>query len=90
MPRLGRSIVSGCVVVFVDQAVEKVTASRLRIRWRSQRRRTAACLFGWPKCERAVRPMPIVMTGVDAQHMLELAAAEDEQPVEALAAHATA
>jgi hypothetical protein len=30
------------------------------------------------------------MTGVDAQHMLELAAAEDEQPVEALAAHATA
>jgi hypothetical protein len=28
------------------------------------------------------------MTGVDAKHVLELAAAEDEQPVEALATHA--
>src|SRR4029453_11745787 len=32
--------------------------------------------------------MPVVMTGIDAQHVLELAAAEDEQPVEALATHA--
>jgi hypothetical protein len=28
------------------------------------------------------------MIGVDAKHVLELAAAEDEQPVEALATHA--
>src|SRR5438094_6932940 len=83
----GRSIVSGCIVVFVDQAAEEVTASELRMRWYSQRRRAAAYPFGWPKCERAVRPMPLVMTGVDAKHVLELAAAEDEQPVEALATH---
>jgi hypothetical protein len=62
--------------------------SEPRIRWCSQRRRTAVCLFGWPNCERAVRPMPVVVTGVDAKHVLELAAAEDEQQVEALAAHA--
>jgi hypothetical protein len=32
--------------------------------------------------------MPAVMTGTDAKHVLELAPAEDEQPVEALVAHA--
>jgi hypothetical protein len=32
--------------------------------------------------------MPAVMTGADAKHVLELAPVEDEQPVEALAAHA--
>jgi hypothetical protein len=32
--------------------------------------------------------MPIVMTGIDAKHVLELAPAEDEQPVEALATYA--
>jgi hypothetical protein len=32
--------------------------------------------------------MPVVMTGVDAKHLLELAPAEDEQPIEALATHA--
>jgi hypothetical protein len=31
--------------------------------------------------------MPVVIPGVDAKHVLELAPAEDEQPVEALAAH---
>src|SRR6266576_6604159 len=57
--------------------------------WRCPwRRRASVCLFGWPKRERAVRPMPVVVTGIDAKHVLELAAAEDEQPVEALATHA--
>jgi hypothetical protein len=32
--------------------------------------------------------MPVVMTGVDPKHVLELAPAEDEQAVEALATHA--
>jgi hypothetical protein len=32
--------------------------------------------------------MPVVVTGIDAKHVLELAAAEDEQPVEALATDA--
>jgi hypothetical protein len=33
-------------------------------------------------------PMLVVMAGVDAKHVLELAAAEDEQPVEAFATDA--
>jgi hypothetical protein len=32
--------------------------------------------------------MPVVVTGIDAKHVLELAPAEDEQPVEALATDA--
>jgi hypothetical protein len=35
-----------------------------------------------------MRPMPVVMARIDAKHVFELAAAEDEQPVEALATHA--
>ena len=35
-----------------------------------------------------MRPMLVVMAGIDAKHLLELAPAEDEQPVEALSAHA--
>ena len=35
-----------------------------------------------------MRPMLVVMAGIDAKHMLELPAAEDEQPVEALTTHA--
>jgi hypothetical protein len=33
-------------------------------------------------------PMPVVMGRKDMKHVRELAAAEDEQPVEALATHA--
>jgi hypothetical protein len=33
--------------------------------------------------------MAVVMTGMDAKYVFELAPAEDEQPVEALAPHAT-
>jgi hypothetical protein len=32
--------------------------------------------------------MLVVMAGIDPKHVLELAAAEDEQPIEALATHA--
>lgn len=38
--------------------------------------------------KRAVRPMMVVMAGIDAKPVLELPSAEDEQPVEALASHA--
>ena len=38
--------------------------------------------------ERAVRPVPVVVVGVDAEHVVEVAAVEDQQPVEALAADA--
>jgi hypothetical protein len=32
--------------------------------------------------------MPVVVTGVDTKHLFELAAAEYQQPIEALATHA--
>jgi hypothetical protein len=35
-----------------------------------------------------MRPMPVVMARVDAKDVFELAAAEDEQPVEAFATYA--
>ena len=74
--------------VFVDQAAVQVAAIELRMRRCSQRRRVSVCLFGWAKGERAVRPMPVVMAGINTKDLLELAAAGDEQPIEALATHA--
>jgi uncharacterized membrane protein YgcG len=41
-----------------------------------------------PLGERAVRPVFVVVLGIDADDALEVAAAEDQQPVEALAAQA--
>jgi hypothetical protein len=38
------------------------------------------------KRERAVRPVLVVVGGVEAEHLLEVAAADDQDPVEALAA----
>ena len=81
--------VSGCVFVFLDQAAEEVGAVELRIGWRAKRDRVSVCLLGWTKCKRAVRPMAVVVVGVGAEDVFELAAAEDEQPVEALASDAS-
>src|SRR6266542_3758144 len=43
---------------------------------------------GWLLVERAVLPVRVVVQRVDAEDMLEMTAADDQQPVEALAAHA--
>src|SRR6266540_1924381 len=43
--------------------------------------------FGRPQVECAVRPLPVVVVDVDTQHAFEVAAVEDQQPVEALGAH---
>src|SRR5207249_2826581 len=57
-------------------------------RWRRsggiQRRRVAA--IGREEVERAVRPVLVVMAAVDVEHVLEMPAAEDEDPVETLGA----
>ncbi len=79
---------SGRVFVFVDQAAEQVGAVELRIGRRSQQFRVSVCPLGWTKCECPMRPMLIVMAGIDAKYVLEVAAAEYEQPVEALATDA--
>jgi hypothetical protein len=54
----------------------------------SERGWVSVCPLGWTKCECPMRPMPVVMARIDPKHVFELAAAEDEQPVEALATHA--
>ena len=38
------------------------------------------------KLERAVRPVPVVVVGVDAQDAFEMAPSEDEDPIETVAA----
>ena len=78
--------------VFVEQAAEPVATAqaikRNRLigqhrfadrRWLRERRALA---------ERAVRPVRVVVPRVDLDDALELAAAEDQQPVETLAAQA--
>src|SRR5947208_15101367 len=79
---------SGRVFVLVDEAAKEVGARELRIGRRSERCRAPVCLFGRTKCECPMRPMLIVMAGIDAKHVLEVPSAEDEQAVEALATHA--
>ena len=43
-------------------------------------------LLGRFERERTVWPVSVVMGGVDAEHLLEVAAVDDQDPVEALAA----
>jgi hypothetical protein len=76
------------VFVFVGEPAEEVGALELEMEWRSERNRAPARTLRRAKCERAVRPMAVVMVGIGAEDVLELAAAEDEQPIEALAADA--
>jgi hypothetical protein len=73
---------SGRVFVFVDEAAEQVGALELRIGWRSEQSRASVRLLRWTKCKSPMRPMPVVMAGVDAEHMFELAAAENEESIE--------
>jgi hypothetical protein len=62
----------------VDEATEPVStldfADQRLWRWFSPVR--------WLKFERAVRPLGVVVVDKDAQHLFEVTAAEDEQPVE--------
>ena len=66
----------------MDQAAEAVVAVDLAAGWR---RRWFRGLRGL-EVERAMRSLRVVVLDVDAQHALEVAAVEDQQPVEALAA----
>src|SRR5207249_7071140 len=42
---------------------------------------------GWYEAERAMWPVLVVVPAVDAEHVLEMAAAEDEDPVGAVGAN---
>jgi hypothetical protein len=66
----------------VDESAEEVTAAQA-VR-RVQRRWVAA--VRWEEVERTVRPVLVVVAAVDTEHMLEVAAAGDEDPVETISA----
>ena len=66
----------------MDQAAEAVVAVDLAVGWC---RRWFRGLRGL-EVERAMWSLRVVVLDVDAQHALEVAAVEDQQPVEALAA----
>ncbi len=77
-------------VRIVEQAAETITAPQAikRNRLIGQRRFAYRRWLRerWALAERAVRPVRVVVRRVDLDDALELAAAEDQQPVEALAA----
>jgi hypothetical protein len=62
----------------VDESAEQIVT--LEPIGRIQRHRVAAIWRG--EVERAVEPVLVVVAAVDAEHVLEMAAAEDEDPVE--------
>ena len=68
---------------FVDESTEQIaTAKAGRL---CQRRRVAAVRR--EQFESAVWPVLVVVTAVDAKDLLEMAAAEDEDPIEAVSAN---
>src|SRR5512132_2224154 len=69
-------------VVFVDQATQSITTLDVA----SGRLPGNVGRFGREQRESAVRALVVVMREIDAQHSLEVASAEDQQPVETLAA----
>ena len=67
-------------MVFVDESAESVAALDLVTG------SGCRCRFGCKERESAVRTLAVVMRCVEAQHAFEVAAAEDQQPVETLGA----
>ncbi len=66
----------------MDQSAESVAALDLSVgRWRVR-----VCRVGCEQRESAVWALAVVMDGVDAEHCFEVAAAEDQQPVETFGA----
>src|SRR6266511_2287687 len=75
--------------VFVEQSAEKVAPSDLRrVKGRCGRRIGSAAAIRRLQVERAVWTLLVEVADVDAEDVLELATTEDQQPVEALPAHA--
>src|SRR5437879_6195788 len=73
----------GGSVVLVDESAEPVATVDLALR----RSLPPLAGFGWPEFKRTMRPLAVVMVDVDAQHAFEVAAVEDQQPVETLGTH---
>src|SRR5215210_6917778 len=69
-------------LVFMDKSAEEIAT--LQAIGSVQRSRVSA--IGRNEVERAVRSVLVVMATVDAEHVLEMTSAEDEDPVEAVGA----
>jgi hypothetical protein len=80
---------SGGALVLVDEAAEEVepVQAGYRRRWVASGYHGGARL-GRLEVERAVRPPAVVAAHLHAEHTLELAAADNQEPVEALTADA--
>src|SRR5205823_3579846 len=76
---------SGGSVVLVDEAAEAVMTVNRAADWLL----AGARRFRWAQVERVVRPLTVVVVGVDAKDVLEVAPVQDQQPVEALRADGT-
>jgi hypothetical protein len=75
-----RNVGSCCgAVVFVDLSAESVAALDLF----AGRLWVGVCRVGREQGESAVGALAVVVGGVDAEHCFEVAAADDQQPVEA-------
>ena len=78
-----RRVANSRGLVFVDEAAEQIGTANVggRCRWR----RIASV---WrEQLEGAVWPVVVVVAAVDAEHVFEMAAAKDEDPVEAVGAN---
>jgi hypothetical protein len=69
-------------VIFVDQSAESVAPLDLRAAWL----RVGACRVGREQRESAVWALAVVVRGVGARHLLEVAAADDQESVETFGA----
>lgn len=75
-------MVSGRLLVLMDEAPEQIGPHDPRVRGRRYRCRAQ----WWRKVQGAMRPDGVVVLDVDAQDPLQVAGAGDEEPVEALGA----
>src|SRR5438034_11585347 len=75
--------------VFVEHTAKEVASPHLqRIDGRCRRRIGSPAAIWRSQVERSMRPLLVEVADVDRGHVFKLAAAEDQQPVEALPTHA--
>ena len=79
------SVGSGGAGVFVDQAAESVSSLDSALLWWCYELEGWLLGSGWLEFEAAVRPVGVVVVDVDVEDVLEVSAAADQDPVEALA-----
>src|SRR4051812_24410207 len=75
-------------LVLVDEAAEELAPVQVRQRYgRVASSRNGGRRIWGLEVECAMRPPPVVVAHIGAEHVLKLAATEDQEPVEALAAN---